>query len=347
MSIEIQISHLLKQHQDPLRVAEELLPSLSTKDQKAFLQFLIASQNYQLAFRCCKAWLSTPKAFPWGSFLQLFYEANLPLMDPDWKAILEGATQSLENAHSLVEFYTEQVHAPPVQQLREKFLKKRKKEWLKSKEDFLKKINYFKQQNMIEEEKKAIEQFQVLFFKDLSTYQHLKEDLKLRWSAHIISKNKIQQNQPLPLKDKEFSPQEEIFLNNILNFFLSLKLNEETAKNSALFFIFQSAHHHALSFLEQIRNHVWTPALSWMFIETLITTKNYVRALGELELMQKQEAPHDPERPFAIRYLKAQCLWGIGKKHKAIQLIREILEVRPDYRSAQTFFNQWTGVTPS
>jgi hypothetical protein len=50
----------------------------------------------------------------------------------------------------------------------------------------------------------------------------------------------------------------------------------------------------------------------------------------------------DPETTFAVSYLRAQALQGLGQHGSALEIMQSIVRVRPNYRSAHSLILEWT-----
>ena len=49
----------------------------------------------------------------------------------------------------------------------------------------------------------------------------------------------------------------------------------------------------------------------------------------------------DPETTFAVAYLRAQCLRELGQEAAALETLRSLVRVRPNYRSAHALILEW------
>lgn len=80
----------------------------------------------------------------------------------------------------------------------------------------------------------------------------------------------------------------------------------------------------------------------WTRMEAQLQARHFVNLLNELERAERQAAA-DPDQVFAIMYLKALALWGLGHRFAAVEIMESIASHRPHYRSAMTLLNLWKG----
>lgn len=80
----------------------------------------------------------------------------------------------------------------------------------------------------------------------------------------------------------------------------------------------------------------------WTRMEALLMARHFVALLNDLERAEQQAAA-DPDQVFAIMYLKALALWGLGHRFAALEIMESIATHRPHYRSAMTLLNLWKG----
>jgi thioredoxin-like negative regulator of GroEL len=83
----------------------------------------------------------------------------------------------------------------------------------------------------------------------------------------------------------------------------------------------------------------------WMRAELLFASRRYLEALEQLNTLEIKYID-DPENTFAVSYLRAQCLHGLGQNSTALEILQSIVRVRANYRSAHALMLEWTaGVT--
>jgi hypothetical protein len=77
-----------------------------------------------------------------------------------------------------------------------------------------------------------------------------------------------------------------------------------------------------------------------MRAEVLLRTRRFATLLGELIEIEKLWS-QSPEAIYAVAYLRAQCMFGLGRKFEAIDMLEGILNVEPQYRAAVALLAMW------
>ena len=80
----------------------------------------------------------------------------------------------------------------------------------------------------------------------------------------------------------------------------------------------------------------------WLELEILIKLKRFVDVLQGLQVIEMRWA-HDGETFFATAYIRAQALFGLGQKEKAIEVLESLLASRPLYRQGVELLHMWRG----
>gem|GEM_PF-6075492 len=79
---------------------------------------------------------------------------------------------------------------------------------------------------------------------------------------------------------------------------------------------------------------------AWFLFEFLLNSKQHLSLLSHCETMKIRKS-HDPEALFSISYFEALTLWELGERHRAVEIMRYISRVRPQFRSANELLSTW------
>jgi len=78
----------------------------------------------------------------------------------------------------------------------------------------------------------------------------------------------------------------------------------------------------------------------WLKLDLLIKSENYIDAISDsFEIENKY--PEKPETIFATLEFRAQALYGLGEKEKAIQILEKVLEISPKNHTAKVLLHSW------
>lgn len=80
----------------------------------------------------------------------------------------------------------------------------------------------------------------------------------------------------------------------------------------------------------------------WLRLEALLRTRRYVQLLADLIALEKNVFDN-PDATIAITYLRAQALWGLGRRFEAIDLLEGLVNIKPNYMAAITLLSVWRG----
>jgi tetratricopeptide (TPR) repeat protein len=78
----------------------------------------------------------------------------------------------------------------------------------------------------------------------------------------------------------------------------------------------------------------------WLKLDLLIKSQNYIFAISESFEIEKKY-PERPETIISTLEYRAQALYGLGEKEKAIQILEKLLEVSPKNYTAKLLLHTW------
>lgn len=344
--MEKEIQTHLQQLGDIKLAAEALL--------RKFENVILSAEDYHsLAIFCFKASaleslclfmtkkLQDGSFTPWGVFAAAlnFSEEKINSARPLWQAFLEGvkAENGLPNL-ALFEGST-QLHQE-LQLLRSEFPARATALKNEAKKQMFDQVDFFKSQNLLEEEEELLLKLEILFPKDEQLRQK-KVDFLSRRAERARSEKKKIRDVLLPDLSDDLEIQS-----------LKLKIFEQMkdliqqdatlAKDFALSHLMWNSGDLASELLKSkivLAKEELSPAERWLKVESLFQSHRYAELL--LELVHISTKDPSPEAIFEVVYWKAQALWGLKKPQEAIGLLEQLLSVRPQYRSAQALLSEW------
>lgn len=345
MSIELRFRELLNKHDNLNDVTEELLNLAASRKIKyqqiaKITNFLINAGLYEDAFRQYPRRFYERSKITWPQFIEILYQTNTKLEESTLQAIVEGVKYK-QKISSLVT----NSHWQHYSQV---FLDERKQLWNKKAEDVEKKkdalkqkLDFLKTNRMLAEEERTYKKY-LTMFPDDEEIQASFDEFKERWAREIISrkiesgKNKVDYK---TLSHPELTKEEEQICQCILQEVQKfIKINKNSAYDYALLFYSFEYFDGALKLLNEAPEDYKG---QWLKAELYFENKQYLDLLNFLEELQ-QLYPEDPEAQFAATYLRARALNSLGHRARAIELLNNIISVRPLYRSAQSLVAEWS-----
>src|SRR5207253_6137253 len=113
--------------------------------------------------------------------------------------------------------------------------------------------------------------------------------------------------------------------------------NPQLAYDLSVMFMFMESYSEALKMLAFAMP---SSESQWLRLELLLKAREFVLALDEADRMEMTYST-DPESTFAATYARARALRGLGQTAQAVELIRSIVSVRPNYKSARSLLMDW------
>lgn len=207
-------------------------------------------------------------------------------------------------------------------------------------ESLLERLSFYQNQRMVQEEKRLIERLKLLYPKDPRII-HADREFSERWARHVIAKASLDSLDSVanPSGPVQLEANQWPLANALLDEAARLtKENPKRAMDLTMMFWFLELYPQALIILESGAESV---AASWLRVEILLNLRRFVDALDELKTLETHFA-NDSETTFAAIYLRAQALHGLGQESQALDLMRSLVNVRPEYRSARSFISKWS-----
>lgn len=79
--------------------------------------------------------------------------------------------------------------------------------------------------------------------------------------------------------------------------------------------------------------------LLWQELHMCLEAQQYARALNTIAQLQKSNVSN--EHSFSLLYYQALALYGLGNRSDAIRIIKNILKIRPQFKSANSLLLEW------
>jgi hypothetical protein len=316
--------------------------NLSPQDFESLSYFLIAFGRSDLLLRLCLQKLADQQKIPWGHFLEAFKHCMGEIPTRLREALLEGATEfklreELSRSHALDSVQAEfpQLRRDRRQQFSEKhhFIKK----------DLLVQVDMLRSQELDKEEDIALQRLLRLFPRD-SAISRLKDDLQRRKALRLLDEKiqnpgKFEGFGRIELDATELAAAEPIAKS------MAEVLTKEIqwTNDFAIAWIFMDSPDHAMKF---VRKSATSSQEAWLEIEILLQCRKHAMALqrmNEFEHLILQQS----EGVYGLQYMKAVCLWEIGQRFPAIEVLTALVEHRPQHRNAASLLFDWKNAGPA
>jgi tetratricopeptide (TPR) repeat protein len=347
--LEAEISSLLSQSGDPQEVAEQLLHRwkhrmLSEAEQIDCAQFLIAAGLFPTFFATLARLAQKQERLPWGQIAEAVGRSHLQIDEDEVHALLTGAQQQ-DALHELVRSHRLDAVDSQFSRAREK-IKEEKRSDLQNKLEFLKeKLVFMRNNRLFEQEAEVIREIQTLFPEQTEAAAELKS-LQFRWAREIVGKHQETHDVTADLHWKMNNLSPEL---NAAKKLIVERAKDFAQKDPALAYDLALSLHSMdfnaeavdiLSLAHEIGRG--NEASDWLRLELMVLARQFVTALEEASRLELKYAS-DPEATFAANYARARALKGLGRTDMAIELLRSLVRIRPNYKSTQSLLLEWAG----
>jgi len=343
--LEAEISSLLQEHGDTVLVAEVLVSrwrkNLFTEiEQIDCAQFLIAAGLYPMFFAEIIRLMEASAKLPWAQLAEGLGRSGIKLHEYDIQAILDAA--ELQNAT------TELLKSHQLDLYSRTFGEKRKEDKssflnaLAERKQALKdKLHYMRSNRMFDQELMVLQEFEALF-PDEPEIQIAKEAYQLRWARDVVANSTsiTDATSDIRWRADRLSP-EQISSKHLIIERAKELAHENPALAYDLAIALQLMDFHADA-IEVLKFDLGSRASDWLRLELMIKARQFVSAMEEANHLELQYAG-DPESVFSVTYARARAFHGLGQTLPAIDLLRSLIKVRPNYKSAQSLLADWAG----
>ena len=310
------------------------------KDTEAFLhicRFLFHGGLNRLLVQTALLRLEKEEVAPYAFLVEIFHLHKISLPSKTLKLFLKGLT--LQNqVLSMTGSRSWDHHLPRLKELKARhlgeFYKKQDKEFYQGLED----LKFVRSQGLSGKEKEILKQLKKKEPLNPLIHQEWLQFEEKEYREVVSRQGPVRFKVPSRgpgTEDPELKKQIHSLLQEVQK---KLKNKPENSYyDMALLFSFMGQSGEALKVLE---NRLSGPSSLWLYVELLMQSRLYLRCLevlDQVELKWKGE----PDTLFAITYARARACHGLGQKKRAVQLLSDLVSVKPGYRLARFLLQQW------
>jgi hypothetical protein len=345
--IELEIAILLSELKQPDLVADRLLKKyedifLSKSQLHSISQFFIQSGFKESLLIFSLKHLQMNNGLSWPHFAEALYTNQ----NADNLLIVETLIRGAQETEALDELSKSSIYKlnPELEKARASKKRRFSQELDMQKSEWLSQVQMFKSQRMQEEELNLLLKLKKYFPLD-TKIQEMLNDSTARKAQHSAEQTEVKEShQHIRNILKEPRSAEDQTLLTLLTEQIqeTLKKSETHLDDFVLLFCFLEAFDHAAELYKTCSKV--PEASKWLYLEVLILSDHF---LETLQLVQSMESnfQDDPDTMFGLAYLKAQALWGLNRRFEAIEILEQIIQLRPDYRTAQSLLSEWRTYT--
>ncbi len=286
------------------------------KQEKTFIQIL----RQELTF--------DEPTVPWTQLFALLVK---------WRKLSPETLKSLINTESdNLDSITFRVNTP---ELSEMWMRKKQQKLSQienKKQSLMKDLDFAKNQGLKEKRIEALNQLKKFFPNDKVVETAFQSEKEFR-ARHSYSKLVTKKEKQVYLKKEAATLNAEEIQSLFKTIKKHLKKNADTAYDFSVMFMEMDLPLLGLKVIDLLKKK--SQKMLWYELSLSIEGQQFARALNTIAMIQKKKVTSD--QSFSLLYYQALALYGLGNKADAIRIIKNILKIRPQFKSANSLLLEW------
>jgi tetratricopeptide (TPR) repeat protein len=322
----IQLLHAPSNHAEFLRACWE---NLTHQQKKEIFYFLYSGKQYKTFLTMLRTELNTESPLiPWTHLFAILEE--IKILTPD----LISAFQHIgpEEEHGVF-----RIQQPLLMEAWTQRKEDRRNKLKEQKKTLLNSLEFAKQQGVREQRDKILTELKKLFPTDKQVEMafHEEREFKARTTLNRISNRRSQPLERAPSGEKFDKKMIARFAKQSLKI---IKKNKSLALEMATMFLQMELYPQALMMIDSIKKKSST--VLWHELYISIEAKQFARALSVISIL-KRKKDTDSDKSFSLLYFQALSLHGLGQTNEARKIIKNIVKIRPHFKSATSLLLEW------
>ncbi len=200
----------------------------------------------------------------------------------------------------------------------------------------LKELNFAKNQNLKEKRIEALNQLKKFFPNDKSIESVFQSEKEFH-ARHIYNKLNSKRDKKMYVKKETivFTKDDEVAMFKTIKKYL--KKDANYAYDFSVMFMEMDLPLMGLKVIDLLKKK--SNRLGWHELQLCLEGKQFARALSLIAQIQKNKV--DTDRSFSLLYYQALALNGLGHRAEAVKIIKNILKIRPQFKSASSLLLEW------
>jgi hypothetical protein len=338
--LELDLKTALEEGKDLSTFALTLFDAMTSNNKarkQTALRFLQLHPDWSLWKKVFKPWFQQESKLPWEIVLSWMSLQKLLLSLND-RATLYHSLEKQKSLMTLSRFADWNIVYPELKDLRNQARFDIQRKILEVRDLLFEELRTWKSQQLREQEMKILTRLKKKFPNDPDILREL-EKFK---QNQAVEKLGIRLRKKRSQKIREIQFKEEItqvpieWENALLEY---AKKNPRDSYDLAIACCFMEDWVTALKLNNIAESNVQR---DWLELEILLKLNRFIDVLQALYVIEMRWS-HDGETFFATAYIRAQALYGLGQKTKALEVLESLLASRPLYRQGAELLHIWRG----
>ncbi len=338
--LELELKSVLDEGRSLSSVSHILIEAFESTDKskrQTAMRFLQLHPEWSLWKKDFEAWLQYEPRWPWQLILS-WLTPNRLLLSLGEKELLLQTLEKQKVIHILSHFPDWSVVYPQVTELRTQARIGVQKKILEIRDLLFEELRTWKSQRLSEQEMKVLKRLTLKFPNDpdiQSEQEKFSQNQAVEKLGSRLREKRTQKVRSLHFKE-EFVQVSEEWEQQLLN---HIDRKPEDAYDLTIACCFMEDWVTALKLVNKAHSSAQS---DWLELEILLKLQRYVDVLQALQIVEVKWAD-ESETFFATAYVRAQALFGLGQKEKALEVLESLLASRPLYRQGVELLFIWRG----
>lgn len=322
----LQLLHTTSDHTDFLRMCWDQL--MAEQKMQIFHFLYLAKQDKTLINMVRQELLLNEPVVPWTQLMAVL-KKNKKLTP----TFLSSLGLSDNDAVSFLQFCIDTPELLPLwNQKKKKFIQ----DYEAKRSHLLKDLEFAKNQGLKEKRIEALNQLKKLYPNDKSIENVFQSEKEFH-ARHTYNKlvSKREKNIYIKKESLGFTKDDEAAMFKIIKKYL--KKNADYVYDFSVMFMEMDLPLLGLKVIDLLKKK--SKRLVWHELQLCLEGRQFARALSLIAQIQKERV--GTEHSFSLLYYQALALHGLGHRSEAIKIIKSILKIRPQFKSANSLLLEW------
>lgn len=254
-----------------------------------------------------------------------------------WNRLRPETVRSLINTESdNLDAITFRVNSPLLSEMWSRKKLQKLADYENKKQSLMKDLEFAKNQGLKEKRIEALNQLKKFFPNDKVVETAFQSEKEFR-ARHSYNKLVNKKEKQVHFKKEASSLSAEEIQSLFKTIKKQLKKNADYAYDLSVMFMEMDLPLLGLKVIDLLKKK--SQKMLWYELLLSIEAQQFARALNTIAMIQKKKVSSD--HSFSLLYYQALALYGLGNKADAIRIIKNILKIRPQFKSANSLLLEW------
>lgn len=317
---------------------EKIWPLLATDEKVLVYNFLFHAKQWKTYLALVENDIVNSRNIDWPTFTQIINELRLLKNEQQVETYYKLA-KSEGQLESFIKNYNLDKLWKKIRISRKEFIEQKKSNRILLKNNLLQEYQFAKAQRLLNKQKELLEKLKNYFPDDIDIQREV-SDRNLERAKRIIEKKEINIETAKKFalsKLNLLSQEEKSLIEDLKNQLTKIKI--KTSKDVENLILFMLMIEDKKTVLELVTQN-YESLSPWFSLDALMQAEQYLEVINLCD--QLENSISEPELHFAIKYNKALALWNLNNKDLALDIMKELVSARPNFRQSSQLLIDWS-----